>query len=288
MKRIRLGRESREKRAISLIVSAMLALSVALLQQTAARADQPEMAAVPQMEGPSKTTLQGGLSHAEELPGLDDSLQEGKVFSDDLLMKPDTKITKEWFLVPPWYAGVRHCEKATILSRYDFATGITTQPMFNQMNRQDSTSGYQKDRLGGIWDFKHVPTIQHVESDLVNAVLYVKAIKPLMGSADRLMIKYEEVSISLSKRTNKIVSIVQQEQINTITSPSPDTLRIDVSVRSFDSDGKPQRQEESVIIANIVKPFEQIDTYQGENLRPSFKDYLVSHHLENLVPDDLK
>jgi len=82
--------------------------------------------------------------------------------------------------------------------------------------------------------------------------------------------------------------VVQQEQINTITSPSPGTLRIDVSVKSFTSDGKPQRQEQSVIMATMTKPFEQIDTFEGRDLRPLFKNYLVSHHLESLIPKDLQ
>ena len=234
------------------------------------------------------TVLKGGLAHAEELPGLDQNLQIGKVYSDDLLLKPGEKTSREWFLIPSWYAGVRHSENAMIFSRYDYASGETTRPMLNQLNRQNSTSGFQKDKDGGIWDFKHVPQIQHIESDITNGVLFVKGITPLSGNAERLMVKYNEISISLSKRTNKIVQIVQQEQINTITSPSPNTLRIDVSVRSFDADGKPQRQEESVIMAEMIKPYEQTDTFNGEDLRPSFRDYLVAHHLENLVPDNLK
>ncbi|WP_421021588.1 hypothetical protein, partial [Klebsiella pneumoniae] len=87
--------------------------------------------------------------------------------------------------------------------------------------RQDDTSGCQTDRNGGIWDFKRVPMIQHVESFPVNAVLFVKKMTPISGSDDKLVIKYDEISIDLNKRTNKIMQVIQQEQISTITSPGP-------------------------------------------------------------------
>ena len=231
--------------------------------------------------------LQGGVNHAEEMPGLDDALQVGKVYSDDLLMNSSIKGNNEWFYIPKWYAGVRHTDEAIIFYRYDYQAGKASAPMLRQLNRQDSLSGFQRDRNGGIWDFKRVPSIQHVESDFSNAVLYIKEITPLTGSDDRIVIKYVEVSISTDKRTNKILQVVQQEQINTITSPMPGVLRSDVSVKCFGWDGKPQRQEQSVMMANIVKPFEQIDQFQGEDLRPLFRDYLDSHHLENLIPTDL-
>jgi hypothetical protein len=237
---------------------------------------------------PSKSpVLQGGVNHAEALPSLDDSLQVGKVYSDDLLLKAGTQTNSEWFYIPSWYAGVRHAEDAMIVSRYDYESGKTTTPMLRQLNRQDALSGFQKDRNGGIWDFKRVPIIQHVESNFCNAVLYVKQITPITGSDDRIVIKYVEVSVSLDKRNNKILQIVQQEQINTISSPVPGSLRIDVSVKAFGWDGKPKTQEQSVMMSTIIKPFEQIDQYQGQDLRPLFRDYLVSHNLEKLIPLDL-
>ena len=133
-----------------------------------------------------------------------------------------------------------------------------------------------------------MPSIQHVESDFNDAVLYVKQITPISGSDHQLIIKYVEISVSYAKRSKKILNVVQQEQINTVTCPSPGSLRVDISVKSYGWDGKPQRQEQSVIMANIVKPFEQIDQLEGRELRPLFKDYLVSHHLENLIPKDLQ
>lgn len=127
-----------------------------------------------------------------------------------------------------------------------------------------------------------------MESDLVNAVLFVRSITPLQETQDQFQVKYEEISISLDKRSNKILEVTQQEQINTITSPEPGLLRIDVSVKSFDQDGQPVRKEQSVAFAKITKPFERIDQCKGEDLRPLFKDFLISQHLEDILPDDLK
>jgi hypothetical protein len=244
-------------------------------------------AASPASAPPKSTTLQGGVNHAEELPGLDDALQVGKVYSDDLLLKSGTQSNNDWYYIPKWYAGVRHADDAFIVYRYNYVTGKSSTPMQKQLNRQDARAGYQRDRNGGIWDYKHVPAIQHVESDFCNAILYLRNVTPVSGSDDRLVVKYDEVSISLDKITNKILLVLQQEQINTITSPLPGVLRADVSTKAFGWDGKPTRQEQSVIISNIIKPFEPIDQFEGKDLRPLFRDYLVSHHLENLIPTGL-
>ena len=237
---------------------------------------------------PRAPMLQGGVKHSEELPGLDDALRPGQVFKDEVLLNPETPINNEWFLIPSWYAGVRHSEDVLIVYRYIYNTGQTTTPMQRQLERQNSLSGFQVDRNGGIWDYKHLPSIQHVESDFVNAVLFVKNITPLKETPDQLVIKYEEISITTDKKKNKILQVTQQEQINSITSPEPNLLRIDVSVKSFDRDGKPVRMEQSVVFAKIIKPFEHIDMFEGQDLRPLFRNFLVSHQLANLVPDELK
>jgi hypothetical protein len=232
--------------------------------------------------------LQGGVQHSEVLPQLIEDLRPGKVYSDDILLKSSTAANDIWYHIPSWYAGVRHCEDEMIVYRYDYKTDKTTQPMQKQLNRQDSTGGYQKDRNNGIWDYKHLPMIQHVESDLVNAVLLVKSITPVKETDEQFVIKYEEVSISFDKRTNKIVRVVQQEQINTITSPEPGMLRVDASAKSFGWDGQPLRKEQSIIFSNVIKPFEQIDKLGDVDLKASFKDFLIANHKENLLPDSSK
>jgi len=235
----------------------------------------------------NRPLLQGGVQHSEELPGLDDSLRPGMVYKDDALRNPGSPENNDWFLIPPWFAGERHTDDVLVVYRYDFITDQTSSPMLRQLERQDSISGFQRDSEGNIWDYKHVPTIQHVESFPCNAVLYVKSITPLRVTPDQMVLRYEEVCITLEKRRNKIVQVQQQEQINTVTSPQPGLLRIDVSVKNFGWDGKPLRLEQSLIFAKITKPFEQIDLFEGKEMRTLFKNYLISHQLQNLVPSDL-
>jgi hypothetical protein len=235
----------------------------------------------------NRPLLQGGVQHSEELPGLDESLKPGMVYKEDALLNPAAPENNDWFLIPPWFAGERHTDDVLVVYRYDFQTDTSSSPMLRQLERQNSISGFQRDSKGNIWDYKHVPTIQHVESFPCDAVLYVKSITPLRVSPEQIVLRYEEVCITLEKRRNKILQVQQQEQINTVTSPQPGLLRIDVSVKNFGWDGKPLRLEQSLIFAKIIKPFEQIDLFEGKDLRPLFKDYLVSHHLENLVPSDL-
>lgn len=235
----------------------------------------------------AKTMLQGSVEHAESLPSLDESLKPGSKFNEDMLLKLGTSANNDWFWIPSWYAGKRHTDEALIVYRYDFRTGTASTPMQRQLERQDSISGYQSDRNGEIWDFKNIPFIQHVDSGLVRAVLYIKNMAPLVVSRSQIVLKYEEVSITYSPRSRKIIEVVQQEQINTISPLAAGTLRTDISVKSFGWDGQPQRAEQSVVLSNIVEPYHPINTLKERDLRPMFRDFLIAHKLENLVPLDL-
>ncbi|HEY9754761.1 MAG TPA: hypothetical protein V6C97_06360 [Oculatellaceae cyanobacterium] len=275
---------------VTAATTAALSISVAFNFQSATADDSTTSSASVSTEsgshGQSKT-LQGGVNHSEQLPSLQESLRPGSDYSDDLLLKSGIETNDLWYYIPAWYAGTRHVDDNFIFYRYDYKTKEETQPMLRQLNRQDSTAGCLRDRKGGIWDFKHTPIIQHVESDRVNAVLFVRRFTPLAGNEDRLVLKYDEISVSIDKKSNKIVEVTQQEQINTVTNPHPGTLRVDASTKSFAWDGTPQRLEQAVMISKITKPFEPRETLNGVNLPPLFKDYLVSHHLADLVPEDL-
>jgi hypothetical protein len=269
--------------------SAARTADVQMSSASVAEASQPQASneanlAVSAPSASSPKPIQGGVEHSEVLPELIGELHPGKVYCDDLLMKAGTAGNDMWFHIPSWYAGARHSERMTVVYRYNYKTGETTQPMFSQLERQDSISGYQKDKNGGIWDYRQVPRIQHVESDFVDAVLFVKSIHPVKDTAEQFVIEYEEISITLQKGSHKILQVTQQEQISTVSSPEPGLLRSDVSVKNFDMDGKPLRKEQSLVFSKIQKPFEQIDSLKGVDLKASFVDYLHANHLDELVP----
>jgi hypothetical protein len=235
----------------------------------------------------SRPVLQGNIEHSESLPSLDESLQPGAKFDEDVLIKLATAANNEWFWIPSWYAGKRHTDEALIVYRYNYDTGATTTPMQRQLERQDSVSGYQRDRNGEIWDFKNIPHIQHIDSGAVLAVLYVKNMTPLFVDRSKIVLKYEEVSITYSPKNHKILEVTQQEQINTIRPMQTDALRADISVKSFAWDGKPQRAEQSIVFSNIIEPFHPIDTLDEKDLRSMFRDYLIAHKYADLVPENL-
>jgi hypothetical protein len=235
----------------------------------------------------TRAVLQGGVEHSESLPSLDESLRPGEKFKEDVLLSLGTSANNDWFWIPPWYAGKRHTEDALIVYRYDFSTGATTTPMQRQLERQNSVSGYQQDRNGEVWDFKNVPFIQHIDSGAVLAVLYIKSMKPLVVNRSQIVLKYDEISVTYEPKSHRIVDVVQQEQINTISPMPPDGLRADISTKSFTWDGQPQRAEQSVVFSKIVEPYHRIDSLGDKDMRSMFRDYLMANKLANLVPVDL-
>ena len=295
-------RHSKPTKFRNLVLAIGLLATTCYSSQTAVRADDMQSgndttdntvdpnissAIIPEIK-PGRQPLQGGVQHSEQLPGLGDALMPGKVYSDEALLEGNIAGNDLWYQVPTWYAGTRHTDYVTIVYRHNFLTGETTAPMQQQLERQDTTSGFMKDKNGGIWDFNHVPAIHHVESDNENAILYLKKVTPISMTDDQFVIKYQEISISTSKKKGKIIKAVQQEQINTVTSPQPGILRIDISVRGFDANGQPFVEEQSVGFVKIVTPFQERDTFEGRDLKPLFKEYLLLKHLDNLVPDNLK
>jgi hypothetical protein len=295
-------RRSKQTRTRKLVLAIGLLATISSASQAAVRADDlptgndttnntidPDIssASIPEIK-PGKQPLVGGVQHSEQLPSLGDTLKPGKVYSDQALLNGNIAGNDIWYQIPAWYAGTRHTEYVTIVYRHNFETGQTTAPMQRKLERQDTTAGFMKDKNGGIWDFKHEPSLHSVESDNENAILYLKKVTPVSMTDDQFVIKYQETSISTSKKNGKIIKALQQEQINTVTSPQPGILRMDISVRAFDSDGQPLLEEQSVGFVRVVAPFQERDTFEGRDLKPLFKEYLLLKHLDNLVPDELK
>jgi hypothetical protein len=272
-----------------LFLTIFLCLIGASLPAYSAPDSEGSNASTPTAIPPEKTRpiLQGNVEHSESLPSLDESLRPGEKYREEALLKMGTAANNDWFWIPSWYAGKRHTEDALIVYRYDFNTGITTTPMQRQLERQNSVSGYQQDRNGEIWDFKNIPFIQHIDSGAVLAVLYIKEMTPMVVNRSQMVLKYEEISITYEPKSHKILDVVQQEQINTISPMPPDGLRADISVKSFGWDGKPERAEQSVVFSKMIEPYHRIDTLDDKDLRSMFRDYLMANKLANLVPEDL-
>ena len=55
-------------------------------------------------------------------------------------------------------------------------------------------------------------------------------------------------------------------------------------IKTFDQDGNPVDTVTIVGRSWKIAPFQQVNQYEGQDMRKLFKEYLVTHGLKHLVP----
>jgi hypothetical protein len=83
------------------------------------------------------------------------------------------------------------------------------------------------------------------------------------------------------------VNVYQYEQFNAYTPNAQDTIRVDASKKSFDQGGKATNLSKVWMLSHKVAPF-SLNNYDHnrQDVRPSFREFLKSQGLDNLVPQD--
>lgn len=264
-----------------LVLSMLLlpAIQPGLAQEAATEAGQTQQAARP-------VFLQGFAEHSERLPSLAPQLQAGALFNAGTLNQAIPN--NDWYWIPSWFAGQKHVETETVLQDYNFRTGQSININRVITNRQDLTIGFQQDRNGQIWEYKRAPYNTAVESDTFYTAMMVRNRDPLKVTQEMVVLRLLQTSVDVDKRSNRILKTLQEEQINTYLPVSPGLMSMQSSIKSFSADGSPLLQESSLRYVSTKAPFAPINYYQGQDMRALFQNYLLSHGLANLLPDDLK
>lgn len=279
------------------IIGAVSVFLAAITAMTAARAaDGVESGQYAQANSPAESTpvdvskpvfLQGGvIEHAERLPAVDPNLQAGALFNAAAIPQPVPN--NDWYWIPSWYAGTKHVDTETILQEYDYQSGRSATINRVVTNRQDLTIGFQSDRNGQIWEFKRAPYNTVVEGDSFFTTMLVRNRDPLKVEQAQVVVRLLQTSVSVDKRSRRILKTLQEEQINTYTPVSPGVMSMQTSIKSFAADGSPLMQETSTRMVATSAPFSPVNLYEGKDMRALFQNYMLSHGFGNLLPDDLK
>ena len=218
--------------------------------------------------------LQGGVEHSEELAPVDSRLLPGQVFDQRNL--PPQGTTTGWYLIPNWYAGLWHRE--TQVNKIRFKN-------VERVSRRDSRRGFQMDELGGIWHYRNEPFTTQVDGGNIVDFKMMFVVEPVAISDRCVAIRAIDTTTSVSKQTNKIVSVKQFESFFSTVPVSETELYTDASMKAFDSKGRSVGANNKGYFREYkIQPFVEINYLNGKDLKEDFKLYLRSHGLSDRVP----
>lgn len=204
--------------------------------------------------------LLGRVEHSEMLPPLTNNDELGKVFESTDLYKTMVARAKakgnRKFLVPNWLAGTWQREHATETSRVQLPSGKRLPPEGQGVAEVTDKFGTYKDALGLIWQ---VFDAQHASGqiDRGEAVdFHVVSDYHLIALGERMVaVEVQAVHAVVDKKTKKLISAYQDEELNTYSSIDSELIKTDSSVKVFDTKGRPKFLTRAVSTERKIAPF---------------------------------
>jgi hypothetical protein len=226
-----------------------------------------------------KATVGGNASKAmfpATVSAVDPKFRPRKLFAEADLPAEDTE--DGWYKIPYWRAGKFHREKQINHS----LTGDTVVT-----SRVDHVYGMQQDKSGGIWHHTSWPHITRVETDKYDEYKIINRYEPVECEPNEFAFKVSTTDIDVNKTTGKIERVTKQEEIHKYTPGPNNTALGEVEWRGYSASGEPNTtNEQSSVEETQVEPFRIVNFWRKKDLKASFKKYLLSHGMADLVPDD--
>jgi hypothetical protein len=227
--------------------------------------------------------LQGGVEHSEQLGPVQNPMKVGSTFDEAKLEKLDPM--RIWYRVPPWLSGKWQFDEEIQTFYQDYKAGATYPQEKKFSRHQTSSWGFHRDRLGGLWDCIMVPVLTQVTSDEELWKDLHTDDSVIFDSDAKVITRYKYTRTAVDRTTNKVRGVFQIEQFASFFPHGPEALRAEFSIKSFDDRGNAISLTRTYKIGHKVGPVKLSDfDRNNQDVRPSFRQYLMSQSLENLVP----
>lgn len=252
---------------------------------------------------PKEKLLFGHLEHSQTLSPLAPALRAGAQFDVGNLkaLTPNNY----WYKIPLWSVGTWHKETCTTVHSQTFqpvdsltislaSFGLAEMPKNDDwetdthLARDDETWGFQKDRNGDIWEFVYNNYLTHTEGETTYTVSFVKDVQVLDVSDSKVTLKYLATSLLVGKYSRRIGIARQTESIQTYSSAGGNMRRCEGSVKVFDENGQPESIDSIISVQLRTAPFHSWNMYHGRDMRALFAEYLNSHGMHDLIPDNYR
>lgn len=227
--------------------------------------------------------LQGSAEHSESLPAEDSRFSAGATFDAKAL--PEYKTANNWFWIPQWFAGKYKTESITRYYRYDYRTGQTDLTRNTSVLRRTEIWGWQQDRLGGIWQYDSAPYREEVDRDTLFEIQLCKERTPVKITNDSVVLRFRITSIFINRKTEKIEWTIQSEFLQTYTQVGPTRLKVEISAKAFDENGKPKTLDKNTQYLDRISGFEPVISMNGRDVKDMFRDFLLARNRADLIPE---
>jgi hypothetical protein len=199
-----------------------------------------------------------------------------KLFAEAELPQENTE--EGWYKIPYWRAGKFHREKQTDHS----ITGDVTI-----ISRVDHVYGMQQDKSGQIWHHNSWPHITKVDLAGFTEYKIIERYEPMEGAANEFAVKVSTTDIDVDTKTHRIKRVTKQEEVDRY-SPGANHLAVgECEWQGYTADGNPNTQvEHSTVEEEQVEPFRIINSWRDKDLKTSFRTYLESHGMSDLLPEE--
>lgn len=268
-------------------VSAYLAIFIVLCLTISGLVASPARTETSRAENGVRT-IKGFIEHKEVLPPVNSNFKTGATLSNAQL--PRFFAGNTFYPIPRWLAGRWLREQQLTNYSYDYKSQVENRTPRQSTARGDEEFGWQRDRVGGIWQYTIAPFTTIVKGDGQYTVQICRELEPLSVSEKQLVVRFRGTDLSVEIETNRILSTNQIEKLQVYTQSSYGAKYCNCigSIKSFDQDGKPLRLSQVATVSIQTEGFTPTDSYDGKDIRPLFKQSLLSRGYQKLVPLDEK
>lgn len=220
--------------------------------------------------------LIGRVEHSEVLPPVTSDQEIGKIFEQTQLFKAmalKKKGADRRFRVPPWLAGEWSRTEATELTRAQLSPLYKRLPPAGRtVAKVRDRFGTYKDASGQVWQV-FSPAHAYGSVDRGTAIDYhsVADYQLIDLGNKRAVVEVIAFHAVVSKKTNKVISAYQDEELNTYTSLVADAVKTESSVKQFNTAGRPMFLTTAVSIENKVAPFTPVVSPKAHIDKPAEK-----------------
>lgn len=222
--------------------------------------------------------LPAGIEFSKSVDPVGPQLRLHKLFSSISLPSEDKEDI--WYKIPSWRAG---------LFARETQTDHTIFGDFTSVSKAEHVYGMQVDKRGGIWHHMSWPHITKITLDGHTEYKIINRYEPISLSSTEFCVKLSSTDIDVDDKTGKIIGLAKQEEFDRYF-PGPNGTAIgDCLLQGYSMYGGPNTTlEKTSVEESTIQPFKVINTLGGKNLRESFRNFLQSHDMAELLPDEPK
>lgn len=223
------------------------------------------------------------VEQVERLAMLTPSLRPGELFDENKLPKNSTAL--QWYPIPNFMGGIWQSYYLTTYFEQDYTTGKVFREKRTGKFETANRWGWQRDAKGNLWSYADLPNYVVVKEDKIDQLQYITAVQPLSSTEARFVSTVCTLIFAIDRTTRQIVNVNQVVSTQAYTMADNNSIQCVGRAKAFAYDGSPKKLQNTVSLMHKRSNFSPIDFRNGKDMKRSFRQFLLSRGLNDLVPE---